>query len=105
MFAAAETGEFAGGLVGLGTAVAEEGLAAKADLAEALGVLDLGLVVIDVADVPEVLGLLLSGFDEGGMAMAQDSAAEAGEEVEIFFAVGIPDFGAAPRTITTGSRP
>ena len=44
--------------------------------------------------LPEFLRLLVGGGDEGGVAVAEDAAAEPGEEVEVAFAVGIPEVGA-----------
>lgn len=82
---AIETGEFDGGFVGVGTGVREEGLPAKAESLDALGGIDLGFGVEEVADMPEFIGLVGDGFDQFLVAVAEDWGTEAGEEVDIAF--------------------
>ena len=94
-FLAAQAGEFAGGFVGLEAAVAEKCLAGEGETIQSLGELDLRLGVKGVADVPEFFHLGSRGGDQVGMAMAENRPAEAGEEIEILFSVGIPKVGAA----------
>lgn len=45
--------------------------------------------------MPEGSCLLGDGFDEVGMAMAEDAGAESGEEVEVSPAVGVVEFAPA----------
>jgi hypothetical protein len=54
-----------------------------------LGEFDLGDGVEGVAGVPEGVGLFIDGPDEGGVAVAEEGAAKAGEEVEVLFAVAV----------------
>src|SRR5207245_11442533 len=83
--------EFAGGFVGFQPTVAEEGLAGECGFVEALGDFDLRLGIEGVADMPEFFGLLSGGFDQSGMAVTEDCPAEAGEEIDVAFAGGIPE--------------
>jgi hypothetical protein len=90
MVRAAQAGELRRGFVRFEAAVTEERLAREREAVQPLGQLDLRLGVKRVADVPELFRLFRRGGDEGGMAMPQDRAAEAGEEVEVTLAVGVP---------------
>src|SRR5271156_5690954 len=57
---------------------------------EMLGKADLRLSVELIACGPESMCLPGDGLDKRGVGMAEDSAAETGEEVDEFLAVGIP---------------
>src|SRR5439155_15493866 len=67
-----------------------ESLAGECDCVESFGEFALRLGVKGIADVPECFGLLGGGIDQCGMAVAEDSSAESGEEVDVTFACGIP---------------
>ena len=93
-FVAAQTGEFACRFVGFEAAVAEKRLPLEGVAIELFRQRDLRLGMIRVSDVPELLRLRRRRGDESRMAVAEDGAAEAGEEVDVFAAVCVPKAGA-----------
>ena len=68
--------------------------AVEGEALEGFGDAKLGFGVKLVAGTPEGAGLGGDGGDEGGVLVAEDGAAEAGEHVDILFAIGIPEEGA-----------
>src|SRR5258708_834532 len=76
-------------LVGLGAAVAVEGPAGEAELVEALGKLDLGPAVIEVAGVDRVGRLPAHRLDQVGVVVAQQVDGDAGDEVKVLVALGV----------------
>ncbi len=89
---AVEPGKLDGRLIGVGAAVTEKDAAIEAAMpGDGGGGARLWLGVQQIPHVPELPRLFGDGFDQRGVAVAQDRRAEAGEQVEIFFAVGIPE--------------
>jgi hypothetical protein len=82
--------ELQGRLVGLGAGVGEVHLAAQRGFRQALGELHPRLAVEEVADVQQARGLLLDGRHDGRMAVAERGDGQAGLEVEVLGAVGVP---------------
>src|SRR5690606_35400511 len=83
--------QLVGGLVGLGAGVGEEhpgGLAEQAD--QPLGQQHLGLVQEQVARVRERRHLLGDGLDQRRVGVAERDDRDAGDEVEVLAAVGVP---------------
>ncbi len=91
---AAQASELASGFIGFQAAVTEEGLAFEGGAVESFGEFDLRLGVPGVTDVPETVHLSIGGIDEGWMAVTKNSPTEAGEEIEIVVAIGVPEIGA-----------
>ena len=90
-------GEAHGALVGFGAGVAEEGLleVAGGDLGELLGQGADGRHVVDVAaGVDELVGLRLGGLDDGRVVVAGVGDRDAGEAVDVLFAVDVVEPGA-----------
>ncbi len=82
------------GLVGLGAAVAEEDLVGERVRAEQLREARLGLAVMEVRDVEELGGLGADGIGDRPRCVAEVGDREAGEEIEVLAAVGVPQAGA-----------
>ena len=93
----AQAGKLAGGLIRFGAALAEERLAGEGDPAEALGHLDLRQGPEGVADVPERGSLLRSGLNQRRVAVAENRPTEAGKQIDILLAIGIPQVRARCR--------
>ena len=87
-------GQLDGRLVGLGAGVAEEGLAEVSRAEEPAGQLELGLLVEEVAYVPERVRLLHESFVDLVVAVAHGRDGDAGEQVDVFLAVDVPEAGA-----------
>jgi hypothetical protein len=90
-------GHLEGRLVGFGAGVREEhgGPGGQVeDVVEFLGQADLGRGGEEVRDVAERRGLLSNGLHPGGMAVAERVDGDAGEQVEVLLARGIPHIGA-----------
>src|SRR5262245_38851551 len=52
--------------------------------------------MVEIGNMEQLLRLLLDRFDDRRIAMAQAVDRDAGEKIEILFAVGIPDLAAPP---------
>ena len=86
-------GQLDGRLVGFGAGVAEEGLAEVGRGKEQASQLKLRLLVEEVAHVPEGVGLLHEGFVDLVVAVANGRDGDAGEQVDVFLAVDVPEAG------------
>src|SRR5205085_2831358 len=86
------------GFVGLSAAVTEEGLALESKPVQSIRQLDLRFGEERISDMPERVGLFVDGGNKLAIAMAEDSSTESGEQIEIAFALDIPDIApiAAP---------
>src|ERR1700682_272076 len=84
-------GYLEGAFVGLGAAVGVEDPSLEPEFVEALGQLDLGAAVIEVADVDRFPGLARHRLDQGGMVVTQNVDGNAGDEVQILAAVRVVD--------------
>jgi len=84
-------GEFDGGLIGLGAAVAEKNLVGKGVFHEQPGKTGLRFRVIEIGHMHERFRLPLNGGNDAGMGMAETAHGYAGGHVQIFPAVAIPD--------------
>jgi len=73
------SGQFECGFVGFGTAVAEKAFSAEGAFGEEFGQLPLGQCVKGVVHVNQLGGLLLDGFYDAGMAMADAADGPAGK--------------------------
>jgi hypothetical protein len=78
-------------LVGLGARVAEERLAAEARAAEPLRELHSALGQVEVRRVGEHADLLANRLDHRRMTVADRADRDAGEEIEVFLAVRVPE--------------
>ena len=92
--------EFVQALVGFRAGVAEEDLAGRKMLYDALGEPALWFVVIEIGDVQEFLGLFREGGGDFRMRMAEGAHGDAAAEVEVAPAIHIPDVAAG----TAGER-
>src|SRR5205807_10271552 len=95
LLAAPPPGELHRRLVRLGAAVAEEDALGKRMAAEEPSELGRWRRVVDVGGVEQLRGLRPDCVDDGRMAVAEVVDGEAGEEVEVALAVGVPQLGAA----------
>ena len=91
--AAVEPHQFQRRLVGFGSRVAKERLAAEAPLRKHLRPAPLRFDVPGVGHVDQPSHLLLHGLHHPRRAMAQQVASPAGEQVQVASALGIPDPG------------
>src|SRR5207247_303115 len=82
--------ELHGRLVRLGAAVAEKGPLGERMPAEQGGQLRRRGAVVNVRGMQQPRRLRLHGLDHGGMAVPEVVDGEAGEEVEVALAVGVP---------------
>ena len=83
-------GQLDGRLVGLGTAVAEEGLVRKRMVAEQLRQFDLLRDLVIVGAVDQLRRLLLQRRDHLGMAVSQVVDRHPPQKIQVLFAIGIP---------------
>lgn len=84
-------GELDGRLVSLGSGVAEKGLGKMCGGNQQLGKLNLRFLIEEVADVPELAGLLGQRADNFVIAVAEAAHGDTGEKVNVFFAVAVPE--------------
>ncbi len=96
--AAQAVGVFAGDLDGpfhrFGAAVGEENAIDARQLHQPLRQLDLRFADEEVGDVDQLFSLFLDGFHYPGMAVAQVIDRNAGQGIQVFPALDIPQFGA-----------
>ena len=92
--AAVLAGQLDGRLVGLGAAVAEEGLIGKGVVAEQLRQFDLLRDLIIIGTMNQLCGLLLQSRNDLGMTVPQIVDRHTPEKIKVLFAIGIPQ--AAP---------
>ena len=83
--------EFEEALVGLAAAVAKENLARPEEADQLLGQEALRLLVIKIGNVRELARLLDQRGDDVGRGVAQSADGDAGAEVQVAFAVDVPD--------------
>ena len=96
VLAAPAAGELHRRLVRLGAAVAEKDALGERVPAEERRQFHRRRGVVDVRGMEQGRGLGANRFDDRRMAVAQIVDREAGEEVEIALAVGVPELGPAP---------
>jgi hypothetical protein len=103
--ASVAAGQLQRGLVGLGAGVAEEDLSAATEEAvERAGHVLAGLGAEQVGHVQERPGLLRQRVGHRRMGVAQRRDGQAGEEVEVAPAVGVPQLAPLPTHELHGGR-
>ena len=76
--------------------------AARRNLGQLLGQVDVRRIGVERGSVDQLAGLLLHGLRHLGVVVAHAGGQNAAEEVEIFVAVGVPH--AQPITVRQGQR-
>jgi hypothetical protein len=89
-------GQFNGGLVGLRSAVAEEGPVGEAVFHQGRRQFGLGDGVVEIAHVVELLHLRGQSRVDGRMGVAQVADSDAGHKIGIAAPLGVPEGGSAP---------
>src|SRR6266511_3153786 len=87
--------EFEKPFVGLGAAVAEKNFAGRQSLNDLLRQSSLRLVIIEVGDVNQLLGLLHEGVGDLRVRMAETTHGNPAAEIEVTFPAEIPHITAA----------
>jgi hypothetical protein len=84
-------GQFDGGLVGLGTGIAEKDAVRKTQFHQHPGQFGLGNGIIQVGHMHQLSGLAGHCIGDARMGMAQVANGDAGDKVRIAAPLGIPD--------------
>ena len=94
VLSAAQSRELDGGFVRFKSAVTEKRLAFECETIQPFGHVDLRRGVIGVSDGPQMLRLLGRRTHEIRMTMPEHASTEAGEQVDVFVAVHVPQLRA-----------